>query len=213
MTLHARTGQVPFRARLHSLRSRSRRTTKRTARQPLDGPYIWARVEPTLDPFWGHLFLWIGGGVEPLYTFLLFHVAEGSLPLLETHEVVRLAAFDMFPATGHVEMAAYLRRRRATTSHSAAEQEHQMRQEPQGWGKRLLQSGCVLGLRRGGVTGGGADRVARSHRWLAAGQVPRPGAIQANLATPDACHGFPYSCADRLLVATGRAARRHSMQP
>ena len=75
-----------------------------------------------------------------------FHVAEGSLPLLETHEVVRLAAFDMFPATGHVEMAAYLRRRRATTSHSAAEQEHQMRQEQQGWGsgscKAVVCWGC-----------------------------------------------------------------------
>ena len=68
-----------------------------------------------------------------------FQVAEGSLPLLETHEVVRLAAFDMFPATGHVEMAAYLRRRRATTTHSASKQAHgrqerQMRHE-QGWGR------------------------------------------------------------------------------
>lgn len=40
-----------------------------------------------------------------------FHVAEGSRPLLETHEVVRMAVFDMFPATGHVEMAVYLRKR------------------------------------------------------------------------------------------------------
>ena len=35
-------------------------------------------------------------------------VAPGSLPLLATHAVVRMAAFDMFPATGHVEMGVYL---------------------------------------------------------------------------------------------------------
>ena len=33
--------------------------------------YIWAGVEPALDPFWGHLFFWIGGGVEPPHTSLL----------------------------------------------------------------------------------------------------------------------------------------------
>ena len=40
-----------------------------------------------------------------------FQIAEGSRPLLDTHEVRRVAVFDMFPATGHVEMAVYLRRR------------------------------------------------------------------------------------------------------
>jgi tRNA (uracil-5-)-methyltransferase len=41
-----------------------------------------------------------------------FRVAEGSGGgLLETHELVRMAAFDMFPATGHVEVGVYLRRR------------------------------------------------------------------------------------------------------
>lgn len=64
-----------------------------------------------------------------------FQMAEGSMPLLETHEVVRLAAFDMFPATGHVEMAAYLRKRATPTKQ---EQDPQNRQDQQSgqWGKR-----------------------------------------------------------------------------
>jgi hypothetical protein len=38
--------------------------------------------------------------------------AEGvRRPRLETHEVARIAALDMFPASGHVELAVYLRRR------------------------------------------------------------------------------------------------------
>ena len=37
---------------------------------------------------------------------------DGARPWLETHEVVRICALDMFPATAHVEVAVYLRARR-----------------------------------------------------------------------------------------------------
>ena len=79
-----------------------------------------------------------------------FQVAEGSLPLLETHEVVRLAAFDMFPATGHVEMAVYLRRRCATAPYSAPKQkkepQEQQRGEGQEWGSNTFYKdfGCAV---------------------------------------------------------------------
>ncbi len=72
------------------------------------------------------------------------------MPLLETHEVVRLAAFDMFPATGHVEMAAYLRRRRTTTPHSAPRQKRELQdqrnEEGQQWSSGAFYKDCGCAL-------------------------------------------------------------------
>ena len=75
-----------------------------------------------------------------------FHVAEGSAPLLDTHEVVRLATFDMFPATGHVEMAAYLRRRQVDRARPVPQQEPTERDGGEACGCRMVMAVAAMHL-------------------------------------------------------------------